>query len=384
VLDVVKLTQDLIRIPSTTGNEGNIIQFIYDKLKPYADKIIVDNKGNLEAKIIFNTNNPTVLFNGHVDTVDPGAMEKPYSGEIIDGEKFDLKEDVVYGRGAADMKSGDAAAISVFSKLKELPDAPNFIAHFVVEEETGKGPGTKFVMENLEEKVDIALSGEPTGLDICLGFRGWVQFQLETYGKTSHASDPDKGINAIISMNYFLNELKKYIIVQEKKVHPFLGKLTCAITNIESSPGRLSVVPDICRLIFDSRYFPDEKPQDREKEIKAILKEIKKNKSDFNANLKMLYGDMRPTFLPPDNYYVQLLKKAFYETKNQKPILRSWRFTADSSYIANNFGIPTVGFGPGFEEVVHTPIEYVPISHLETTVQVYLKFLSLVARNKEY
>lgn len=378
-LEVVHLTQELVKIPSTTGNEAKIAQFIYDTLRPYADRIEIDKKGNVEAKIIFDKKRPTVLFNGHVDTVDPGEMEAPFSGRIVDGKPFGVKGKVIYGRGSVDMKGGVAVAMTVFSKLKDLPNPPNLVVHFVTEEETGQGPGTKFAMKNLEEKLDIAISGEPTGLDICLGFRGWVQFQLETYGKTAHASNPDQGINAIFYMRDFLNALDEYIAKQEARIHPFLGKLTSTVTNIECSPGRLSVVPDLCRLTFDSRYFPEESYQDREKELQILLGKIKQKNPRFKSNLKVLYSGMRPTFLPPENKYVQFLKKAFFEVNRREAVLRSWRFTTDSSYIVNNFGIPTIGFGPGFENVVHTPLEQVPVEHLKITEKVYLAFLSILA-----
>jgi len=364
-IDIVKLTQDLVRIPSTTGDESQIAEFIKEVIKPFFDFVEIDEIGNVVGKIIFDKKRPTVLFNGHMDTVDPGEMEEPYSGKIVDGSQFGITGEVVYGRGSADMKGAIAAYIGAISQLKTIDDPPNVIFHAVVQEEPARGEGTKFAMDHLDIKPDVALSGEPTNLDICLGFRGWVQFELETFGKTAHGSNPSRGINAILLMRDFLNALDGYIRKLESKVHPFLGKATCAVTNIKCSPGRLSVIPDRCCLTFDSRYFPEESAQDRKNELLFLLEELRKKNPEFKAKLRIISQGMRPTLVSPQNKYVQIMKKAVLKVTKKEPKLKSWLFTCDSSYLVNDYSIPTVGFGPGSESVVHTPEEHVPVEHLK-------------------
>jgi len=383
-LDVVELTQELVKIPSTTGNENKIAVFIKENIKSFFDTVKIDSIGNVEGRLFFSKERPTILFNGHMDTIDPGEMEEPFSGKIMDGSKFGVKGKVVYGRGAVDMKGADAAYITAISQISKIENPPNIILHLVVKEEPGRGEGTKFIMKHLKERPDVAIVGEATNLDICLGFRGWVQFQLETFGKTAHASDPSQGINAVLKMRDFLNALQGYIVTQESRVHPFLGKATCAITNIECSPGRLSVVPDRCRLIFDSRYFPEETASDRKKELLSILSSLKKKDPDFKSELKVLYDGMRPTFIQPQDKYVQILKKTTEKVTGKSPNLKSWLFTCDSNYIANDYGIPTIGFGPGLENVVHTPLEYVPIDHLKIAEKVYLEFMDAIVRDENF
>jgi len=376
-IDIVKLTQDLVRIPSTTGDESQIAEFIKEVIKPFFDFVEIDEIGNVVGKIIFDKKRPTVLFNGHMDTVDPGEMEEPYSGKIVDGSQFGITGEVVYGRGSADMKGAIAAYIGAISQLKTIDDPPNVIFHAVVQEEPARGEGTKFAMDHLDIKPDVALSGEPTNLDICLGFRGWVQFELETFGKTAHGSNPSRGINAILLMRDFLNALDGYIRKLESKVHPFLGKATCAVTNIKCSPGRLSVIPDRCCLTFDSRYFPEESAQDRKNELLFLLEELRKKNPEFKAKLRIISQGMRPTLVSPQNKYVQIMKKAVLKVTKKEPKLKSWLFTCDSSYLVNDYSIPTVGFGPS-ESVVHTPEEHVPVEHLKVAECVYKEFLALL------
>jgi len=375
-IDVVRLTQELVKIPSITGNESRIAEFIKETIEPFFDSVEIDEVGNLVGKIIFDEKRPTVLFNGHMDTVDPGEMKEPYSGKIVDGSKFGVTGEVVYGRGSADMKGADAAMIATISQLKTIDNPPNVIFHAVVEEEPARGKGTKFAMDHLDIKPDVAVSGEATNLDICLGFRGWVQFELETFGKTAHGSNPSQGINAIFYMRDFLNALDGYIDKLESKVHPFLGKATCAVTNIKCSPGRLSIIPDYCCLTFDSRYFPGESPQDREKELLSLIKELKQKEPKFKAKLKIISAGMRPTLLSPQNNYVRLMKKAILKVTKKEPKLRNWLFTCDSSYLVNDYSIATVGFGPASESVVHTPEEHVPVEHLKIAECVYREFLA--------
>lgn len=380
ILDVVEFAKELVKIPSTTGNESNLAAFIKENIKSFFDTVKIDSKGNIVGKLFFSKERPTILFNGHMDTVDPGEMKEPFSGKIMDGNKFGVKGKVVYGRGAADMKGADAAYITAISQISKIENPPNIILHLVVKEEPGRGEGTKFVMDHIEERPDVSIVGEPTNLDICLGFRGWVQFQLETFGKTAHASDPSQGINAVLKMKDFLNALQGYIITQESRVHPFLGKATCAITNIECSPGRLSVVPDRCRLIFDSRYFPEETASDRKKELLSILSNLEKKDPDFKSELKVLYDGMRPTFIPPQDKYVQILKKVIEKITGNNPNFISKVATCDSSYIVNDYGIPTIVFGPGVDNVAHTTSEYVPIDHLKIAEKVYLEFIDSIAQ----
>lgn len=378
-IDVVGLTQELVKIPSVTGDERVIAEFIQGIINPYLDSVKIDEIGNVIGETIFDKGRQTILFNGHMDTVDPGAMEEPFSGKIINGERFGTSGDVIYGRGSADMKGALAAYIAAISRLSEIADPPNVIFHAVVEEEPANGTGTSFAMKNMGVKPNVAITGEATNLDICLGFRGYVQFNLDTYGKTAHGSNPHQGVNAVLLMRDFLNELDGYIQDLESKVHPFLGKATCAVTNIECSPGRLSVIPDRCSLTFDSRYFPGESPRDRENELLSIIKGLEEKNQEFKAKLKIVSNGMRPTQLSAEDRYVQLLKAAVVEVTSKEPELRSWRFTLDSSYIVNDFAVPTIGFGPGLEDVVHTPEEQVPVEHLRTAERVYYRFMETVS-----
>ncbi len=377
-IDAVKLTQELVRIPSPTGSESQVAQFVKKIIEPFFDSVEIDALGNVLAIKFFDEQHPTILFNSHLDTVDPGEMKEPFSGKIVDGRPFGIAGEVVYGRGAADMKGALAGYIAAISRLKEISHPPNIVFHAVVEEEPARGRGTRYAMEHMDRKPDVAISGEATNLNICLGFRGYVQFQLETFGKTAHGSSPHQGINAIFLMRDFLNGLDGYIKTQESRVHPFLGKATCAVTKIECSPGRLSIVPDRCTLTFDSRYFPGESPQDREKELLALLKKLGQKDPDFKYELKIISTGMRPTFVPPEDKHVQLMKEAIIKVMGKEPQIKSWPYTHDGSYIVNDFGIPTVGFGPGQEKVLHTPQECVPVEQLQVAQQVYFTFLAML------
>ncbi len=376
-MDVVALAQRFVRIPSTTGNEAELAAVVKETVEPFFDTVCIDGIGNVIAQRIFDEKAPTVLFNGHMDTVDPGDMPDPFSGRIEDGAKFGAAGDVLYGRGSVDMKGALAAYIAAFSRLDELAQPPNVLFHAVVEEEPANGTGTTYAMQHLDVQPQVAVIGEASNLDICLGFRGYVQFCLETFGKTSHGSNPHGGINAVLTMRDFLNALDGYIQSLESKSHPFLGRATCAVTNIECSPGRLSVVPDRCRLTFDSRYFPGESPSDRKDELLAILEGLGEKNPDFKYELKVVSDRMRPTFIDPNTPYVQMMKQAVEQKTAQSPKLRSWQFTLDSSYIVNDFHIPTIGIGPGDEFIVHTAKESMPIKQLRMAEEIYLNFMRM-------
>jgi len=374
-MDIVKLTQELVRIPSTTGNEGPVSEFIISIIEPFFDSVEIDDIGNVVAKTRFDNNSTTVLFNTHLDTVDPGDMEEPYSGNIIEGKRFGLNGKVIWGRGSADMKGGIAAIIGAISRIVTIDNPPNIVFHGVVQEESSNGEGTKFAMEHLDIKPDIAISGEPTDLDISLGHRGRVEFELETIGKTAHASQPDEGINAVLLMVHFLNAIDHYTKKLELRVHPLLGKATCSVINIKCSPGRGSVIPDRCYLTFDARYFPDENPQDRENEIHVILNELEKKYDNFEAVLKINTVGMRPYLLSSNNDYLKMVQRTVLTATGKSPKLISWPGGCDTSYLVNDYSLYSIGFGPGSWSVIHTPEEYISIDSIQTAEKIYHDFM---------
>ena len=195
--EAVKLTQELIRIPShkyVENRESNIAKFIYDYCSKKGLEVefqeVEGLRRNVIARLKGNGTGKNLIFNGHIDTVPPYEMTiEPFSGEIKDG--------YVLGRGANDMKGAVACMITAMVNIKNkgvVLGGDIILTAAVGEEE--KSDGTEYVVKS-GITADGALVGEPANYGYALGHRGleWLEIRIE--GRTAHGGIPELGINAI-------------------------------------------------------------------------------------------------------------------------------------------------------------------------------------------
>ncbi len=200
---------------------------------------------------------PRLLFNGHIDHAGVGEMPDAFSGAIIDGAPYGYPGEVIYGRGACDMKGGVAAMVHAGAAARRLglPQRGELVVSCVSREEIAQGEGVGHLLKN-GLTADFAVSGEATGLQVYLGHRGKFELKVTTQGRTSHGGYPQGGVNAIYKMNEFLNALQRDYTMPS---HPVLGPASVTVLDIDASPGALSpIVPDRCNLIVDRRFLPEE------------------------------------------------------------------------------------------------------------------------------
>lgn len=368
--DLVQLAQELVRIPSPTYSEGDAAAFLAAAMKRIFHQVDADEMHNVVGLLKGTREGPTVLFNGHLDHVDPGEMEEPYAGKLMDGQRFGAAGQVVYGRGASDMKGAIAAMVAAAAQLRQDGFSGQLILTAVVQEEAALGAGTKRAMRDLKESPVVAISGEATNRQVYLGHRGRVEFELETIGRTSHGSNPARGINAILLMKEFLDLWPRLPMPE----HSLVGRCSSAITVISCSPGRLSVVPDRCRIVLDNRFLPGESPDRPRRDLEALLEEAARANPNFKYQLKVTKV-MPPFLIPPENPYAQLLRQVVEEVTGKAPSFGGWLFGTDGSFLVHDFGLPTIGFGPGNEHFAHTPEDHVPVSDLLLAKKVYVEFV---------
>jgi succinyl-diaminopimelate desuccinylase len=204
--DIVRLCSEMIRIPS--DNPPGYTAQIADYLKEYLEQreIKVDlfeplkGSPNLVATIKGSKPGPHLILNGHLDQFPAEVGEvwsvKPYSGSVIDGK--------IYGRGAGDMKGGNACLITSFCLIKEMElDLPGKVTLTLVsDEENGGLWGTGWLIDNVEDAVgDACLNAEPSGLTARVGEKGLGFIRLKAVGKPVHAAYVGyAGENAIMKM----------------------------------------------------------------------------------------------------------------------------------------------------------------------------------------
>lgn len=234
-------------------------------------------------------------------------------------------------------------------------------------EELGTGEGLESAFENWNITADYAVSGEATDLNVHIGHRGSMQFKIRTEGRTCHASNPSRGVNAIYQMNDILNGLRA---TYEMPRHPFLGDATFTVLDIRAEPGgETPIVPDSCEIILDRRYFPNETRESLEKELRTLIQRLKRDHPDLEAEIE-LYKDSRPYLCEPEEEIVHVLERARQAVLGTPSELGAWRFGVDI-FAVEDAGIPCGGLGPGKEIYAHTPQDHVAIDDLVAAAKIY-------------
>jgi len=139
------------------------------------------------------------MLNGHLDHAEVGEMKDPYSARIMDGKNFGVSGQVIYGRGACDMKGGIAAMVYAAAAVKKahLKLKGDIIVAANSLEEVSLAEGINYIFEEDGINVDMAINGEATNLNVYLGHRGMMEVKVTVNGRSCHASNPSRGINAI-------------------------------------------------------------------------------------------------------------------------------------------------------------------------------------------
>ena len=341
--EIIKLTQNLVRIPSTTGKEGDVAEFIARYFTnediPFQLNQVEGNRHNVIAQLE-NNGNEAILFNGHMDTVPVGDIDKwhedPYSGV--------LKEGRIFGRGSSDMKGGLASALVAMKLLKKMDLNVNVVFSAVVGEEDG-GIGIKHLLKS-KFHADMAVVCEPTDLDIVRSHKGVAFLKINVGGKDpiSRASNIVKSIE---SMEFNAQD-------------DLLGKPSATVGTIK---GKSNLG---CDVTVDRRILPDESLEDILEDMKVAT----------NCNVDVI-SSRPPMVTHPSEKIAKCLKKAVYNVCGVVDVVGSPGGT-DASYLSRA-GIPSVVFGPGSDP--HVSNESVEVEQLHLATRVYVELVKLVNKN---
>jgi putative selenium metabolism hydrolase len=364
--ELIAFARKLLRIPSPSGKEKEIAKAVAAEMRSSGfDRVKTDDLLNVTGVLKGERPRFRLMLNGHLDHAEPGSMKDPYSGKIMEWEG----RKVIWGRGACDMKGAVAAMVFAGKAIKDsgVKLKSSVILTAVSLEEAGRGEGIKRLLKKEKIRADMAISGEATNLQINLGHRGKLEFDVLAKGKTTHGSTPGLGINAIFQMKKFIEKLEgAYDLPRD----PFFGPCTVTAIDISASPGRLTpIVPDRCNLVVDRRYLPSESADSVKRELEALIAKVKAEDPRFEAEVT-LAKDFPPYYCRPEEEVVGLLQGARRKVMGEEGKFGAWRFGVDGSFISHA-GIPCAGFGPGNEDLAHTPVDYIPIDDLVLAAKVY-------------
>jgi len=393
--NMISFAQRLIQLPSVTGEEGAVADLILSEMKKLDyDKVYRDEAGNVVGVISGTGDGEHLLYNCHMDQVDPGNISAweypPFEGVVADGW--------IHGRGASDTKGAIASQVYSAAAIKKAGKrhGGDIIVSAVVEEEPGDMWGMRKLVDSVISdypgKIGMLVLGEATGLNVYLGHRGKVEIDIRTLGKVAHSSAPWRGVNAVYKMRPVIEAIEK--LGNGLPEHPFLRRSSVAVTNVTCSPGWLSTVPDVCTIRIDRRFLPSENRRTILGELENILGsaglkvgedafvEIQKYDHTGYTGIKESMELYKPAFLTPEEEpHVLGVVKALKDV-GQKPSFNCWDFGTDGAWVATELNIPTIGYSPCEEEYAHTPRDRVSIDLLKQSVLGYIS-MSLALTRKQ-
>ena len=377
--EAVSLLRDLIRIPSTRGNEGDAMRELQTRLasvvdsaelKPVSDDIQHDpdysfklddfsyaDQPNLKVVKKGSGNGKSLIVNTHLDVVpaSPG-QEGPFEGRIEDG--------VVFGRGACDCKGQVATFFLALAALKEMGVElkGDVIGHMVIEEECG-GNGTLAFVRG-EDRADAALVLEPTEFKILPSVRGAVWFTITCYGRAGHSGQAGRTVSALKEAILAIEILERYHarLLEESKGHSLYDAyenpmpITFGIMEAGDWPA---MAPNWATFKGVLGFLPNKTKEEVMQEMQDVLKSEGGDWLPDHFEIEFMYRhDCNE--VPVSHPLVETLQNACREN-GHKPEVAAMPASCGAWFYTNLIDIPTVVIGSGTLGVAHSSQEQIPV-----------------------
>jgi putative selenium metabolism hydrolase len=375
---LVEFAQQLIRTPSLSGQEHEVSALVAAELHTLGFRdVTVDAVGNVVGYL--GQGPPRLMFNGHIDHVPPAGMVDPYGAEIVDAARFGEPGLAIRGRGSCDMKANVAAGVyaAAFLDAARLRGG-SFLFTADVQEEPDSPAGVPALLAR-GLRADYGLSSESTELAVSLGHRGKVQFDVVVEGRSSHASTPGDGVNAVYHALPFVQAIERLqsALPEDER----FGGATITVTGISSEPqGDVAVVPSSCTIRVDRRYVPSETPESATRQLEELVARVG---SEHGSRATVERINVYPLMtIAEDHPLVDAGVAAVKQVLGRTPKLRTWRFGVNATFMAEA-GIPTIGIGAGNEDWAHTPEEHVSVNQLVESSRIYAALIERLCGGSE-
>ncbi|MDH3386328.1 MAG: succinyl-diaminopimelate desuccinylase [Gammaproteobacteria bacterium] len=366
----LELASALIAKPSLTPDDAGCQTLLIERLGAIGfdcETMLFGDVTNLWARR--GKQAPVLAFAGHTDVVPPGPLDKwhsdPFSPEIRDG--------ILYGRGAADMKSSIAAMVTACERFVEQhPDHRGSIALLITSDEEGVAVnGTVKVIEALEargEKIDWALIGEPSshahvGDVVKNGRRGSIGAKLVIHGVQGHVAYPHKVDNPIHRAMPALHDLARH---EWDRGNSFFPPTSLQISNINAGTGAHNVVPGHAEVYFNLRYSTEIDARQIIETTKVIL-----DKHELAYDIDWSISGY--PFLTPAGELVHAAQQAIKQHTGLTTDLQTTGGTSDGRFIAPT-GAQVLELGP-VNDSIHKINEHVDTRELDTLSDIYQAIL---------
>lgn len=367
---VLDLARDLISRPSVTPHDQGCQSLLIQRLEAVGfecEIMVFEDVTNLWARR--GRASPLLVFAGHTDVVPTGPLEQWLSDPFVPTER----NGILYGRGAADMKSSIAAfVVAVEEFLAGNADHDGSIALLITSDEEGPSiNGTVKVCETLSRRgarFDYCIVGEPTSTDtlgdvVKNGRRGSLSGRLVVKGKQGHVAYPHLARNPIHMLAPALAELTEKTWDTGNAYFP---PTTFQVSNLNSGTGATNVVPGTATLDFNFRFSTASKPETLKQYTEAIL-----DKHNLDYDLVWTLGG-EPFLTPPGELSAALTQAILDETGIQTQMSTTGG-TSDGRFIARMCP-QVIEFGP-INASIHQVNEHIRIDTLDPLKNIYRRTL---------
>ena len=368
--DTLDLTRELIRRRSVTPDDAGCMELIADRLLPMGftlEHLDFGDTRNLYMR--HGTEAPLLVLLGHTDVVPSGPEAKwqspPFEPTLRDG--------LLYGRGAADMKSGVAAMVTALQRFaRNHPEHRGSVAILMTSDEEGAATdGVVKVIETLTargEKIDWCLIGEPSSFDrlgdvIRVGRRGSLCGVLVVHGVQGHVAYPDKADNPIHRAAPVLAELTAEVWDQGNEFFP---PTSFQISNIQAGTGAENIIPGSLEMSFNFRFSTAVTEAELKERVHAILD---RHGLRYDLNWRLSGAP----FLTNGRELIEATQAALRDILGREARPDTGGGTSDGRFVAPT-GAQVVELGP-LNGTIHKIDECIPVEDIDRLSTVYERIL---------
>jgi succinyl-diaminopimelate desuccinylase len=371
------LTEELLRRPSVSPEDHGCLDIIGARLAALGlriERLDFGPVANLWAR--HGDDAPVLCFAGHTDVVPTGPREEwrtdPFVPTVLDG--------MLYGRGAADMKSGLAAMVTATERfLARHADHRGSLAFLLTSDEEGPSvDGTRKVVEVLEarhEKIDWCVVGEPTsgsdfGDTIKVGRRGSLSGRLTVHGVQGHIAYPQLADNPV---HGFAPALAELVATHWDEGNEFFQPTTFQVSNVTAGTGAPNVIPGEMKVRFNLRFSTEQTVDRLQQRVLEIL-----DRHGVNYSIEWFVSGL--PFLTRPGTLTAAVEQAVRETTGRTPQYSTTGGTSDGRFIAPT-GAQVVEFGV-VNATIHKVNECVRVADVERLSAAYERMMEILLTNE--
>ena len=366
----VKLTKEMIGIPSVTGEEEALSLYIKDKLESYGmetvSQYVADKRPNVYGVMPGEKPGKRLNYNAHTDTVPVGDgwETDPFNAEVIDGK--------VYGRGACDMKSGIACTLNMLRAIANSGagfDGEISFSGVVDQEATDIGAWAMMGDESWRSLDGIVLTYSYCGNEtkpFPLGLTGKILYDVNVRGKAAHGFRPHRGINAVEDAARIIANLDKLNL----KAHPEFGKGTVCTLKTEGGYQKYSVVvPESARFEVNRLLVPGES-------INYALDDMEQLVGSLDLDSEVNIGIKPPKYEPyiasKEEPLMMTLDRVYNDVMGRPPLYEYAYGITNANIFQGEHGIQCIHIGPERGNA-HGPNEHVKLEWLPPISEIYAR-----------